>query len=130
MTDDDLVDVLLQGGCAAFALGAWDAAGRPDAGRIGVLLDGGGAPDAVDGRAVHAFWWDGDATADAAGPRDAETMADAYGLFRWRVEGPMHPEAFLEDLCGEDGPFEADEDLVAAASDLVRRRPDLVGIPS
>lgn len=126
MTDAELVDVLLQGGCASFAMGAWEAAGRPDGGRIGVLIDGGGAPCSVEGRAVHAFWWHGDVVADATGPRDPIVMADAYDLFRWRTEGPMHPEAFVDDYCGEDGPFEIDDDLVAAAADLVRRRPELV----
>lgn len=127
-TRERLVDEFLQGGCASFALGAWEALGRPADAGIEVLFDDDGEPNTEDGRcAVHAFWSDSRIQADARGPRTPGEMADEYGIASHSVDGPYHPEEFMETFCGEDGPFEISDEDVGTASAMIQDDPSLLG---
>jgi hypothetical protein len=129
-TRERLIDQFLQGSCASYAVAVWRHLGRPEDGGIEVIFDDDGEPNTDDGRcAVHAFW-SGDLQADARGVRTPEDMADEYGLASHSVDGPYHPEAFLDMFCGHDGAFEFDEDDVEEALSLIRHDPTLVEKPA
>ena len=122
-----LVDEFLQGGCASYAIGAWQALGRPADGGVMIILDDDGEPNTDDDRcAVHAFWSGGHIQCDARGIREPETMADEYGVASWSLDGPFHPEAFIEAFCGDDGPFEFDQNDADTAQHLIETDPHLV----
>lgn len=127
-TRERLVDQFLQGGCASFAIGVWQALGRPGDAGVEVIFDDDGEPNTADGRcAVHAFWSDSRIQSDARGVRTVDDMADEYGLASWSVDGPYHPEHFLEEFCGDDGPFDFDQEDADAAEHLVAVTPSLIG---
>jgi hypothetical protein len=125
--DDYLVDLFLNGQCASFALGVWEALGRPADAGVEVLFDEEGEPNTDDDRcAIHAFWSDSEVQADARGARPPSEMADEYDLGSHHIDGPFAPEEFRRLFCGDDGPFDVDDATIAMAADFVRRHPDLL----
>jgi len=131
MPDDDLVHVLLNGHCAAFAVAAaraMRAAGRTGVG-ISVLVDEDGEPNSQDDRCVfHAYASCDGFDADARGVRTARDMEDDYDVGRVEIDGPFTESEFLAFFCDEDG-LEADPHWITAAADLIVRDPSLITPP-
>lgn len=128
MPDDELVDMFLNGHCAAFAIAAARAmrtAGRTGVG-ISTLIDEHGEPNSQDDRCVFHAYASCDAfDADARGVRTAGEMEDDYDVGPVEIDGPFEEEEFVSFFCDEDG-LDADPVWIRAAEDLIARNPSLI----
>jgi hypothetical protein len=132
LPDADLVELFLNGHCAAYAIAAARALSKAGATGVGIsiLIDEDGEPNTQDDRCViHAYASCDRLDYDAEGPRTPDEMADGYGLNAYDIDGPFSEEEFLRFFCGpadEHDGLEADPQWITAAEDLIARRPDLI----
>lgn len=128
LTDEDLVDIFLNGHCGSYAVAAaaiLESRGMTGVG-ISLLFDDEQEPNTSDGRgAIHAFVSCDGFDADARGVRTPADMAEEYGLMGWDVDGPYSPQE-LAAMFDEPIDIGIDPEAIAAAELMMARNPGLL----
>jgi hypothetical protein len=128
LTDEDLVDVFLNGRCGSYAVaaaGILENRGETGVG-ISLLFDDDQEPNTVDGRgAIHAFVSCDRFDADARGIRTPAEMAEEYRLMGWDVDGPYSPQE-MAAMFDEPIDMGVHPESITEAEAMIARNPDLL----